>query len=131
MSEVHVPNFNTVADLFDRLIVCVNKLAWFENKKREKQAELNLLLQAGTRDTEQEATELACDIANWDNASRNECEIRNLLKREIDATFAKAIAAGEYKVLPDFRTFRGPGVTVSDILTSQCEAIGKATKDLM
>lgn len=131
MSEIHIPNFNTVADLFDRLIVCVNKLAWFENKKRERQAELDRLLAITDFDTEDECNEIACEVANWDNASRNECEIRNLLKRAIDDAFARAIAEKEYQVLPDFRTFRGPGVTISDILAEQCDAIGKATKDLM
>ena len=115
MGETRIPNFNTLADLFDRLIVCVNKLAYFENKKRE----LNTGYLGNT----------AHDIAMLDRASRNECEIRNLLKREIDAVFAQAIAEGEYKALPDFRTFSPSGKTIADILAEQCAEIGQRTQD--
>ena len=31
-----IPNFNTFADIVDRLAVTTNKLAFFENKKREE-----------------------------------------------------------------------------------------------
>lgn len=126
--KTHVPNLDTFADLIDRLIVCVNKLAWFENKKRETQTRLNKLLDKPDVDSDQEAIDLAVDITNWDNASRNECEIRNILKRAIDEKLVEVLTSGEYKVLPDFRTFAPPKTTVSDILASQCEEIGEATK---
>ena len=113
----HVPNYNTFADLIDRLIVCVNKLAYFENMKREEQSKGRLLM----RDAEK--------IAYWDNASRNECEIRNLLKRAIDEKLAELITNEEYRVLPDFRTFRQSDKTVADILAEQCEEIGQRTRD--
>ena len=119
MGETRIPNFNTMADLFDRLIVCVNKLAYFENKKRE----LNRPEWVEHSDKEQ--------IAHWDLASRNECEIRNLLKREIDATLVSVMESGEYKVLPDFRTFSSSGKTVADILAEQCDAIGTRTRDIL
>ena len=109
----HVPNYNTFADLIDRLIVCVNKLAAFENMKRVEQGK------------EQKDAE---KIAYWDNASRNECEIRNLLKRAIDEKLAELITSEEYRVLPDFRTFRQSDKTVADILAEQCEEIGEATR---
>lgn len=116
MEETRIPNFNTLADLFDRLIVCVNKLAYFENQKREINQghvdEIDLTL-----------------IAHWDRASRNECEIRNLLKREIDATLVRVMESGEYNVLPDFRTFSPSGKTIADILAEQCAEIGQRTQD--
>jgi len=116
--EIQIPNFNTLADLFDRLIVCINKLAYFENRKREEQDKSDAF-----KDYER--------IVDWDNASRNECEIRNLLKREIDATLVRIMESGEYKVLPDFRTFSAPKKTVADILAEQCDEIGKRTRDLL
>jgi len=116
MGETHIPNFNTLADLFDRLIVCVNKLAYFEQSKRHEQDKSDAF-----KDYER--------IVYWDNASRNECEIRNLLKREIDAVFTQAIESGEYKALPDFRTFSPSGKTIADILAEQCAEIGQRTQD--
>lgn len=116
MEETRIPNFNTLADLFDRLIVCVNKLAYFENKKRE--------LNQGFLDAHD-----ANQVAMMDRASRNECEIRNLLKREIDATLVRVMESGEYRVLPDFRTFAPSGKTVADILAEQAAEIGKRTQD--
>jgi hypothetical protein len=128
MSNLHIPNFNTMADLFDRLIVCVNKLAFFENKKRETQAELHEILCLSDPESFNRSKEIALTIAHWDNASRNECEIRNLLKREIDKVFAEAINNNEYKALPDFRTFRAANKSIADILADQCDEIGITTK---
>jgi len=116
MEETRIPNFNTLADLFDRLIVCVNKLAYFENKKRE--------LNQGFLDAH-----AANQVAMMDRASRNECEIRNLLKREIDATLVRVMESGEYRVLPDFRTFSPSGKTIADILAEQCAEVGQRTQD--
>jgi hypothetical protein len=121
----YVPNLNTWADLVDRLIVCVNKLAWFENKKREAQRELDYKLLAGEDGEVIEG--LLSDIANWDNRSRNECEVRNILKREIDRVLGVVVALGEYKTLPDNRTFSAPPKTVADILAEQCSEIGTRT----
>ena len=125
----YVPNLNTWADLVDRLIVCVNKLAWFENKKREAQRNLNLTLNRPDWDWEQRADQFQADIVDWDNKSRNECEVRNILKREIDRVLGEVVAAGEYKTLPDNRTFSAPNKTVADILAEQCAEIGKSTFD--
>lgn len=118
MGDSRIPNFNTLADLFDRLIVCTNKLAYFENRKRELNADGCELDEAALQ-----------HLAYWDRASRNECEIRNLLKREIDAVFIGAIESGEYKALPDFRTFSPSGKTLADILAEQCVEIGQRTQD--
>lgn len=121
----YVPNLNTWADLVDRLIVCVNKLSWFENKKRESQRELDRLIAKG-EDTET-LDRMLLDIAMWDDKSRNECEIRNILKREIDRLLGAVVATGEYHTLRDNRTFSAPPKSVADILAEQCEEIGKRT----
>lgn len=118
MGETRIPNFNTMADLFDRLIVCVNKLSYFENYKRTEQDKPDAL-----KDYEA--------IVRLDKASRNECEIRDLLKREIDAEFARVIRTRQYNVMPDFRTFSAPSVTIAEILSEQCDAIGTRTRDLL
>lgn len=123
----YVPNLNTWADLVDRLIVCVNKLAWFENKKREAQTELNNVLNRPDFNWVEKAEDLSAAIVLWDSKSRNECEIRNILKREIDRVLAEVVASGEYKTLPDNRTFSAPSKTVSDILAEQCLEIGQST----
>ena len=124
----HVPNYNTFADLIDRLIVCVNKLAAFESMKRVAQGELDSLILLSDCDSRDRSQKLAIIIAHWDNASRNECEIRNLLKRAIDEKLAEIITNEEYRVLPDFRTFRQSEKTVADILAEQCDTIGESTR---
>ncbi|SRR5258706_3688086 len=121
----YVPNLNTWADLVDRLIVCVNKLSFWENKKRESQRELDRLI---ARNTDPQAIDdMLLSIAMWDDKSRNECEVRNILKREIDRVLGEVVAKGEYKTLPDNRTFSTPPKTVAEILADQCEEIGKRT----
>lgn len=120
-STIFVPNYNTVADLIDRLIVCTNKLSFFENKKRETQRELNTILNHPDFDWQEKVQVLQDAIVNWDNNSRNECETRNILKREIDRVLGEVIAAGEYKTLPDNRTFSAPPKSTADLLAEQCE----------
>ena len=106
-----IPNFNTMADAIDRLIVTVNKLAHFENQKREEslkpQPDIELL-------------------AHWDRLSRNECEYRNLLKREIDNILMEIVKTGKYEVLPDNRTFAAPPKSVGEILDEAIPAAWKA-----
>jgi hypothetical protein len=108
---LRIPNFNTMADAIDRLIVTVNKLAHFENKKREESLK-----------PEPDA-EL---ITHWDRLSRNECEYRNLLKREIDNILMEIARTGTYDVLPDNRTFAAPPKSVGELLA---ESIPAAWKD--
>jgi hypothetical protein len=88
-----IPNVNTIADLVDRLIVEVHKLAWFENKKREEHAK------------DEPDVEM---IAEWDNKSRDCCEFRSLLKRELNTAITEVVLAMQYKPLSEVRTFRPP-----------------------
>lgn len=96
-----IPNFNTLADAIDRLIVEVGKLAWYENAKREESLKANPDAQL---------------IAKLDKNSRDCCEYRDLLKREIDKIFATAIETKKYETLPANRTFSPPTNPVSDII---------------
>jgi hypothetical protein len=92
-SETRIPNVNTLADLIDRLIVEVNKLSWFENKKREEHAKSN------------PDSEL---IAKWDNLSRDCCELRSILKSEINRCMQEIVETQAYHPIKEARTFRPP-----------------------
>jgi len=104
-----IPNLNTFADLVDRLIVEVNKLSYFENKKREEHA----------KDTPDRYL-----IAYWDNLSRDACEYRSLLKNEINKALEEVCTTGEYRTLNELRTFSRPPNTIADILADRCKLPG-------
>ena len=120
--EPYIPNLNTFADLLDRLIVEVNKLAYFENKKREEHGKgsPDLLL-----------------ISQWDSLSRDCCEYRSMLKNEINRMLSEIKKTGEYNTLRELRTFTPPRRTVGDILSDRCyevasklDLIAALTKEL-
>ena len=110
MSETKVPNLNTLADVIDRLIVEVNKLSFFENKKREEHAK-----------DEPDYTM----IAHWDNLSRDCCEYRSMLKNEINRLTSEIVETGEYKTLREMRTFRKPGRSIEEILAERCWIVAR------
>ena len=107
--EKKIPNLNTLADVIDRLIVEVNKLSFFENKKREEH----------TKDSPN--TKL---IAHWDNLSRDCCEYRSMLKNEINRLLSEIASTGEYRTLREMRTFRLPTRPVSEIIAERCLLAG-------
>lgn len=100
-----IPNFNTFADIVDRLAVTTNKLAYFENKKREE----------STKETPDKDL-----IFTYDKLSRNECEYRNLLKRAMDDLLSEIVSTGKYETLKDNRTFSAPSKSVSDLIEEIC-----------
>ena len=110
MSEPKIPNLNTLADVIDRLIVEVNKLSYFENKKREEHAK------------DEPDAEM---VAHWDNLSRDCCEYRSMLKNEINRLTSEIVETGEYKTLREMRTFRKPGRSVEEILAERCWAVAR------
>ncbi len=112
MSETKIPNLNTLADVIDRLIVEVNKLSYFENKKREEQGKDEF-----HRDPKM--------IAHWDNLSRDCCEYRSMLKNEINRLTSEIVETGEYKTLREMRTFRKPGRSVEEILAERCWEVAR------
>ena len=109
MGDPKIPNLNTFADVVDRLVVEINKLSFFENRKREEHAK------------DEPDTEL---IAHWDNLSRDCCEYRSMLKNEINRLLAEIAKTGEYKTLKELRTFRKPTHQVSELLAQRCEWAG-------
>jgi hypothetical protein len=100
-----IPNFNTFADIVDRLAVTTNKLAFFENKKREESSKEN-----PDKDL----------IFTYDKLSRNECEYRNLLKRAMDDLLSEIVATAKYETLKDNRTFSAPAKSISDLIEEIC-----------
>jgi hypothetical protein len=100
-----IPGVDTLGDLIDRLIVTVHKLAFFENKKREEHAKTHPDVAA---------------IAKWDNASRDCCELRSIIKSRIDELMGEIVESGEYKVMREVRTFRPPASRLSDVLAHAC-----------
>lgn len=114
MEKVYVPNYNTFADIVDRLAVTTNKLAFFENKKREESLKDNPDLEL---------------IAKFDKLSRNECEYRNLLKRALDDLLSEIVKTGSYITLPDNRTFASPPKSVSDLIEEVCYTQAKSVKE--
>ena len=108
--KVKIPNLNTLADVIDRLIVEINKLSFFENKKREEQAKENPNYMR---------------IAHWDNCSRDCCEYRSMLKNEINRLLTEIVETGEYRTLREMRTFRKPGRSVEEILADRSWRIAR------
>ncbi len=106
--DIRIPNLNTLADVIDRLIVEVNKLAYFENQKRQEHAK-----------PEPDA-EL---VAHWDNLSRDCCEYRSMLKNEINKLFTEVVRDRDYNSLRELRTFSSPPKSVEDILADRCHDV--------
>lgn len=102
---MRIPNVDTFGDLVDRLIVEVNKLAFFENAKRKEHASFS-------PDPEV--------ISRLDDASRDCCELRSMLKSRINECLAEIVRSGEYRVMREVRTFRPPDARLSDVLADAC-----------
>jgi hypothetical protein len=100
-----IPNVNTLADLIDRLVVEVNKLSFFENRKREEQGK------------EMPNADL---VAEYDNLSRDCCELRSALKNEINGLVTEIVESGEYKVMREPRTFRPSPTKIADVIAEMC-----------
>lgn len=109
-----IPNVDSLADYLDRLIVEVNKLAWFENKKRELQGKL------GDFPTFEELEA----IVNLDNRSRDCCELRSMLKNRINELFTRIVAGVPYQIVREARTFRPPARSLADVMADRCHDIG-------
>ena len=110
LSEPKIPNLNTLADVIDRLIVEVNKLSFFENKKREEHTKDN-------PDAEM--------IAHWDNLSRDCCEYRSMLKNEINKLLSEIVETGKYRTLREMRTFQQPKRPVEEILADRAWRVSR------
>jgi len=111
-----IPNVDTLADLIDRLIVEVNKLSVFENRKREEHA--------------RESPDASL-IAKWDNLSRDCGEYRSLLKSKINEVMQSIVESGEYRTLREVRTFRPPARRLSDVLAERCETASREVAEAL
>ncbi len=109
MPDVYIPNFNTLADAIDRLIVEVLKLSFYENIKREESLKTNPDLKR---------------IVDLDRNSRDSCEFRDMLKREIDSILSTIVESGSYKTLKSNRTFIAPSKSIADLISERCEFVG-------
>ena len=109
MSKPKIPNYNTAADAIDRLIVEVLKLAHYENAKREESL-------SDDPDLDK--------IVALDRNSRNSCEYRDMLKREIDRQFSEMVSKRAYNTLPASRTFAVPPRPVSELIAERCQFVG-------
>jgi hypothetical protein len=113
-SKTYVPNLNTFSDLIDRLIVEVNKLSYFENRKREEQ---------------KKEFPNYTEIAILDDLSRDCCEYRSMLKNAINETLKEIVDSGEYNVLKEIKTFSPPDKSIGEILATRCDLPGESLKD--
>ena len=104
---MRIANYNTVADIVDRLIVEIGKLGAYENRKRE------LSLQPDP-DAEQ--------IMLLDRNSRNACEMRDLLRRELDRVLEEIARTGNYETISCGRTFSPPKKTVGEVIQEAAES---------
>lgn len=84
---MRIPNVNTIADLVDRLIIVNIKMWHLEGRKRE------------LSDQQSQDYEV---IAKLDKLSRDQCEIRTMLKNEMNRAFSEQMPA-------EIRTFSSPG----------------------
>src|SRR5271166_2250090 len=105
INRPRIPNIDTLADLIDRLIVEVHKLAFFENAKRQEHAKTS-------PDDDK--------IIAYDKASRDCCELRSLIKSEINSLLSEIVRTNQYEVMREVRTFRPAGKTIADILADMC-----------
>lgn len=105
---MRIPNVDTLADLIDRLIVEVNKLSYFETRKRQEHGKPHPDVAA---------------MAEWDEASRDCCEYRSMLKSRINQTLGEIVASGEYQTMREVRTFRPPAGRLANLLADRCREV--------
>lgn len=99
--EEYIPNLNTFADLLDRLVVDVHKLAYWENLKRQEQSKENPDVEL---------------ITKADKISRDCCEIRSVLKNELNRVLSVIVNNKAYYPVKEVRTFTPAAETISNIL---------------
>lgn len=99
--ERPIPNFSSVADVIDRLIVELMKLSFYEESKRSEQGKPN---------------PDPVKIAIFDNSSRDACEYRSMLKNKLNELLHQIVVNRAYSPLKEIRTFSRPARGVEDIL---------------
>lgn len=108
--KTRIPNIDNFSTLCDRLAIENSKCSWFENMKRLEHAKENPNLEL---------------IAQWDNLSREACELRSAIKNRIDELFEEVFQYGKYNYFREVRTFKpASAATVSDLLDKRYSIIG-------
>lgn len=92
-----IPAVDTAADLLERLIIILNRMAWLEQQKRDLDGSDPVA------------------IAKLDKASRDCCEGRSLIKNRINAVMEE-IARAQYTSIQESRSFRPPDERFADVL---------------
>lgn len=109
--KTRIPNINTFATLIDRLAIENHKTGYFENLKRQEHAKLNPDVHL---------------ISQWDNLSRESCELRAAIKNQIDELFAEIVSSQNYLYLNEPRTFRKNIEAISTIVDQRFTLIAKS-----
>ena len=105
-----LPSIDTLPDLLERQIIIVNRVAWYEQEKREESAKPNPDLKR---------------IAALDKMSRDCNEYRSALRNRInDLLFDIANGDGYYSVREN-RTFTPPNDRFVDMIAAQAEEVSK------
>jgi hypothetical protein len=104
-SRVYISNVDTLADLIDRLIVEISKMAWFENEKRKEKNNPN-------RDLD--------TLLHWDDLSRDCNELRALIKVRINTLMSDIVREGSYTATKEIRTFSPSNRSVADVIDDMC-----------
>ncbi len=101
---MRIPAVDTAADLIERLIIILNRMAHLEQQKRDMDG----------------ADPVA--IAKLDKASRDCCEGRSAIKNRINELFEE-ISAGNYASIRESRSFRPPDERFAQVLDRHSEEI--------
>ena len=105
-----LPSIDTIADLFERQIIIINRCSWYEQEKREESAK---------------ATPDLKRIAALDKMSRDCNEYRSALRNRINDLFYD-IANGEgYYAVRENRTFSPPTARFVDMIAVQAEEVSR------
>ena len=94
---LRIPAVDTAADLLERLIIILNRMAWLEQQKRDLNGSDPVA------------------IAKLDQASRDCCEGRSAIKNRINAVMEE-IARGDYSSIRESRSFRPPDERFAEVL---------------
>lgn len=110
-----IPNFSTVADVLDRLIVELMKLSFYEQGKRDEQSK---------------ETPDPVRVAFFDDNSRDACEFRALLKNKLNELLHQIVVHKTYSPLKELRTFRPPSRSVDEIIEEMIDNNLELKKEL-
>lgn len=104
-----LPSIDTLADLIERQIILINRLAFYEQAKRDESAK-----------DEPDFVK----IARLDKASRDCNEYRSEIRNRVNKVLEE-IRENKYESLNENRTFSPASVHLCDIIDRQAEAVSR------